>query len=350
MKERCYMETRVLKVENIEKDYNKIVEAAEFIKKGEIVAIPTETVYGLAGSIFNDEAIRKIFIAKGRPQDNPLIAHVCSIEQVSDICEEFPEEAKKLANKFWPGPLTMILKRKKNVPDVVTAGLDTVAVRFPSHPIANAIIKEAGMPLVAPSANLSGRPSTTSAKHCINDLNSRVPLIIDGGDCEFGLESTIIDASVEPMVLLRPGAISIEDIVEVIPNLIYEGKTLNINEKEIPKAPGMKYRHYAPKAPLTLVVGEPSKTAEWIVKNSKEDDGVICFEEYLNIFNGNNYVLNFGSYSNLKSNANRLFRILREFDEVDVKRIFIQCPMNEGVGKSLINRLEKASGGNIVAI
>ena len=204
MKERCKMKTSVLKVEDLEKDYNNIIQAAKIIRDGKIVAIPTETVYGLAGSIFDEKAIKEIFIAKGRPQDNPLIAHISSIEQINDICLEVPENAKKLADEFWPGPLTIILKRKPCVSDTVTAGLDTVAVRYPSHRIANAIIKEAGVPLVAPSANLSGKPSTTSAKHCIKDLTDRVPLIIDGGDCEFGLESTIIDASVEPMVLLRP--------------------------------------------------------------------------------------------------------------------------------------------------
>lgn len=350
MKERCEMETRVLKVENLEKDYNNIIEAAKAIREGNVVAIPTETVYGLAGSIFDEKAIKEIFVAKGRPQDNPLIAHISSIEQINDICLDFPEEAKKLANKFWPGPLTMILKRKPCVPDTVTAGLETVAVRYPSHPVAKAIIKETGNPLVAPSANLSGKPSTTSVKHCIKDLTGRIPLIIDGGECEFGLESTIIDASTTPMVLLRPGAISIEEILEIVPELIYEENILNLKESDIPKAPGMKYRHYAPKAPLTLVVGEPNKTAEWIANNSELHDGVVCFEEYINLFNGNNYVLNFGSYLNIQSNASRLFKLLRELDEVEVKKIFIQCPMNKGIGKSTINRLEKASGGNIIKV
>ncbi len=343
------METRVLKVEDLDRDYNNIIEAANVIKEGKIVAIPTETVYGLAGSIFDEEAIKSIFIAKGRPQDNPLIAHICSIEQVNDICSEFPEKAKELAEKFWPGPLTMVLKRKECVPDRVTAGLDTVAVRFPSHPVANKIIKEAGIPLVAPSANLSGKPSTTSAKHCINDLNGKIPMIVDGGECKYGLESTIIDASVTPMVLLRPGAVAIEEILQIVPDLIYDNNMI-VDDGEIPKAPGMKYRHYAPKAPLTLVVGEPRETAKWIKDNSDQEDGVICFEEYINEFNGNNYVLNFGSYVNEAVNANRLFKLLREFDEVEVKRIFIQCPQNKGLGKSVINRLKKAAGGNIVKV
>lgn len=344
------METRVLKVEDLEKDYNNIIEAAKTIKDGEVVAIPTETVYGLAGNIFDEKAIKKIFEAKGRPQDNPLIAHVSSIEQINDICIEFPEEAKKLANRFWPGPLTIILKRKSCVSNTVTAGLDTVAVRYPLHAVANAIIKEAGVPLVAPSANLSGKPSTTSAKHCVKDLTGKIHLIIDGGDCEFGLESTIIDATTTPMVLLRPGAISIEEILEVVPNLVYEENMLHVSESDIPKAPGMKYRHYAPNAPVILVIGEPDKTAEWIAKKSNREDGIICFEEYMSLFNQYNFVLNFGSYSSLKTNANRLFRLLREFDEVDVKKIFIQCPINERLGKSIMNRLQKAAGDNIVEI
>lgn len=347
MEERCEMETKVLKIEDLEKDYNNIIEAAETIKEGNVVAIPTETVYGLAANIFDEEATKKIFIAKGRPQDNPLIAHISEIEQVSKICIEFPEEAKALATKFWPGPLTIILPRKEIVPDTVTAGLDTVAIRYPSHYIANAIIKEAGVPLVAPSANLSGKPSTTSVKHCIKDLTGRVPLIIDGGDCKYGLESTIIDASVKPMVLLRPGAISIEEILEIIPDLVYEENVLK-SESEIPKAPGMKYKHYAPKAPAILVTGAPEKTSKWILENLKENDGVICFEEYLNLFNNCNFVLDFGSYLNASTNANRLFRLLREFDEVDVEKIYIQCPINKGIGKSVINRLEKATGGNII--
>ncbi len=344
------MKTRVLKVEDLDKDYNNIIEAAKTIKEGNVVAIPTETVYGLAANVFDEEATKKIFVAKGRPQDNPLITHISEIEQVNGICEEFPEDAKKLAEKFWPGPLTMVLKRKDNVPDTVTAGLDTVAVRYPSHNIANAIIKEAGVPLVAPSANLSGKPSTTSVKHCIKDLTGKIPLIIDGGDCEYGLESTIIDATVKPMVLLRPGAISIEEILEIIPDLIYEYKNLNIAESEIPKAPGMKYKHYAPKAPAILVAGEPEKTSKWIAENLEENDGVICFEEYLNLFNNCNFVLDFGSYLNSSINANRLFRLLREFDEVDVQKIYIQCPINKGIGQSVINRLEKATGGNIVIL
>lgn len=344
------METRVLEVDSIEKDYNNIIEAARVIKAGDVVAIPTETVYGLAGSIFNEEAIKKIFIAKGRPQDNPLIAHISSIEQVDEICSEVPEKAKELAKKFWPGPLTIILKRKSCVSDTVTAGLDTVAVRFPSHPVANAIIKEVGEPLVAPSANLSGKPSTTSAKHCVKDLNGRVPLIIDGGDCEFGLESTIIDATSDPMVILRLGAIPVEELLEVVPNLVYEEELTKTGENEIPKAPGMKYRHYAPNAPVTVVTGEPYKTAEWIANNSNKDDGIICFEEYASLFTEHNFVLNFGSYSNLQSNANRLFRLLREFDETDVKKIFVQCPMNKKIGKAIINRLQKAAGGNIIEI
>lgn len=214
------METIVAKINDLEKDYDKIKIAAKYLKEGEIVAIPTETVYGLAASIFDVEATKKIFEAKGRPQDNPLIAHISELSQIYDICENISENALKLAEKFWPGPLTMILNKKDNVPATVTAGLSTVAVRYPSHIVANAIIKEAGVPLVAPSANLSGKPSTTSGEHCIRDLSGKIPYIVDYGECEFGLESTIIDTTVKPEKILRPGAITIEQIKEIIPDVI----------------------------------------------------------------------------------------------------------------------------------
>ena len=198
------MNTQIGKIVDLNKDYEKIEKAAKFIQAGEIVAIPTETVYGLAASIFDVEAIKKIFIAKGRPQDNPLIAHICDISQMYDICENISDNALKLAKEFWPGPLTMILNKKECVPDVPTAGLSTIGVRFPSNIVAKAIIKEAKVPLVAPSANLSGKPSTTSGEHCVRDLSGKIPYILDYGECEFGLESTIIDTTVKPEKILRP--------------------------------------------------------------------------------------------------------------------------------------------------
>lgn len=337
------MKTQIAKIEDIKKDYDKIIKAAQIIKKGEIVAIPTETVYGLAANIFDTEAAKKIFIAKGRPQDNPLIAHISDFSQIYDICENISENGIKLAKEFWPGPLTMIFHKKECVPDTITGGLSTVAVRYPSHIVANAIIKEAKVPLVAPSANLSGKPSTTSAQHCIRDLSGKIPYIVDYGECEYGLESTIIDTTVTPEVILRPGAITIEQIKKVIPNVIGASNSL-LHDNEVPKAPGMKYRHYAPNAEVIVISGNPKDTAKFIKENAKQDDGILCFEEYKEYFKSNDKVLLFGSYKDSKTNGNRLFNSLRKFDEIFVKRIFIQCPEDKGIGIAIINRLNKASG------
>jgi len=335
------LETQVAKIEDVNKDYDKIIKAAEYIKNGEIIAIPTETVYGLAANIFDVEAAKKIFIAKGRPQDNPLIAHISEFSQIYDICENISENAIKLAQKFWPGPLTMVFHKKECVPNSITGGLSTVAVRFPSHVVANAIIKEAKVPLVAPSANLSGKPSTTSAQHCIRDLSGKIPYIVDYGECEFGLESTIIDTTVTPEVILRPGAITIDQIREVIPNVVGASNSL-LEDNETPKAPGMKYRHYAPNAEVIVVSGNLYNTAEFIKENAKPDDGILCFEEYKEYFKEGK-VLSFGSYKDTKTNGSRLFNSLRKFDDYMVKRIFIQCPEDKGIGIAIINRLNKAA-------
>ncbi|CEQ22036.1 L-threonylcarbamoyladenylate synthase [Paraclostridium sordellii] len=345
------MDTKILKIIDFDKDYSKIIESASYLKSGEVVAIPTETVYGLAADAFDEKAIKKVFEVKGRPQDNPLLVHIHKLEEVYDICKDIPTEAKRVFEAFWPGSVTLIFNKKDCISDIVTAGMPTVAVRFPKSEIARAIIKESGTLLVAPSANLSGKPSTTSAQHCYNDLNGKIPCILDGGSSSIGLESTIIDMSVNPPILLRPGAVSIEEICSVIPNLIYKKELLSIENSDIPKAPGMKYRHYAPDIPVTLVEGEYIKTSKWISENTNENDVVICFQEFLNNFNNHKYVYSLGSFKMLNIAAQNIFNLLRECDKlVNINHIYIQAPKNEGLGNSIINRLEKASSGNIIHI
>ncbi len=344
------METEILNVKDLNINYENILKGAQYLKNGEVVAIPTETVYGLAADAFNEEAIKKVFKVKGRPQDNPLLVHIHKLEQVHDICKDIPKEAEKVFDAFWPGSVTLIFNKKDCISDTVTAGMKTVAVRFPKSEIARAIIKESKTLLVAPSANLSGKPSTTSSKHCYNDLNEKIPCILDGGSSSIGLESTIIDMSTKDPVLLREGAISIDEICKVIPNLIYKKDLLSVGENEIPKAPGMKYRHYAPDAPLTLVEGDYIKTSKWIKENTNENDVVICFEEFLNDFKDYQHTYSLGSFKTLNVAAKKIFDLLRECDKLDISHIYIQAPNNSGLGNSIINRLEKASAGNIVNI
>ena len=248
------------------------------------------------------------------------------------------------------GVYMMIFNKKDCISDTVSAGMKTVGVRFPKSEIARAIIKESGTLLVAPSANLSGKPSTTSAEHCYNDLNGKIPCILDGGPCLIGLESTIIDMSTPDPVLLRPGAISLDDIRKVIPNLIYKKNLLSVKGNEIPKAPGMKYRHYAPDAPVTLVKGDYAKTSKWIKENANEDNAVICFQEFLKDFKNYEHVYSLGSFKTLNVAAQKTFDLLRECDKLNVSHIYVQAPKDSGLGNSIINRLEKASAGDVINI
>jgi L-threonylcarbamoyladenylate synthase len=344
------VKTEILNVKDLNVNYKNIVKGAEYLRKGEVVAIPTETVYGLAADAFNENAIKKIFEVKGRPQDNPLLVHIYKLEQVYDICKDISKETKKIFDAFWPGSVTLIFNKKDCISDTVTAGIKTIGVRFPESKIARAIIKESRTLLVAPSANLSGKPSTTSAEHCYNDLNGKIPCILDGGPCSIGLESTIIDMSTSAPVLLRPGAISLDDIRNVIPNLIYKKDLLSVKGNEVPKAPGMKYRHYAPDAPVTLVEGDYTKTSQWIKENAKEDNAVICFQEFLNDFKSCQHIYSLGSFKTLNTAAQKIFDLLRKCDKLNVNHIYIQAPNDRGLGNSIINRLEKASAGDIIHI
>lgn len=325
-------------------DYPQIKEAATLLQQNETVAFPTETVYGLGANALSDEAIKKIFEAKGRPTDNPLIVHIAEESQVEDFVQSIPTTAKQLMEAFWPGPITIILPKKEGtISPLVTAGLSTVAIRMPDHPIALALIKEAGLPIAAPSANRSGKPSPTTAQHVARDLNGKIGGIVDGGSTGVGLESTVIDCTKEFPIILRPGGITKEQIEQVIgPVNISGGK---VDKKETPLSPGMKYKHYAPKAPLYLMDGKP----EWIqsVINKKREQGLkvgmLASTETFPVYEAD-LVLDCGSREDLHTVARNLYSMLRKFDEVDLDCILAEVFPESGVGVAIMNRLEKAAG------
>lgn len=342
------MNTLCCKIEDPQTQRREIQEAAEIIRSGGLVAIPTETVYGLGADALNPDAVRRIYEAKGRPSDNPLIIHVPSADWLERYCVEVPDSAYRLAQKFWPGPLTMILKRNPIVPDRTTGGLDTVGVRCPNHPVTLALIEAAGVPIAAPSANLSGRPSCTTAQHVLEDVGGKIDCILDGGPCAVGVESTILDLTVTPPRLLRPGGLPLEALEEVLGKVeLDEAVTRQMGEGERPRAPGMKYRHYAPAAPVTVVTGTPAKSAQYIRSQLEGDCGVICYDEFLPLFSGV-ITQSFGSMQNRREQAQRVFDALRSFDATPVKRIFAQCPDTSGLGLAVANRLKKAAGFHTV--
>ena len=336
------------------KGQQKIIEdqisaAADILRQGGLVAIPTETVYGLGANALDETAVHKIFEAKGRPQDNPLIIHVPGPQWLPRYCEDVPPLAYTLARKFWPGPLTMILKRKKVVPDATTAGLDTVGVRCPDHQVTLAIIREAGVPIAAPSANTSGRPSCTCAADCLEDMEGKIDAVVDGGPCQVGVESTIVDLTVQPPRLLRPGGLPLEALEEVVgPLTVDKAVTEPLKDGEQPKAPGMKYRHYAPKAPVTVVTGPAEASARTIEQLAKPGDGVICFDEFADRFDRQT-VECLGPSRDKRIQAQRVFDALRAFDSKDVQQIYAQCPDSQGLGLAIGNRLKKAAGFKTVA-
>lgn len=328
---------------------DNISAAARLLRDGALVAIPTETVYGLGANGLDETAVRRIFEAKGRPQDNPLILHLTGPQWLPRYCRDIPPMAYVLARKFWPGPLTMILKRSELVPDVTTAGLDTVAVRCPNHPVTLAILREAGVPVAAPSANLSGRPSCTSAQDVMEDMDGRIEGVVDGGSCVVGVESTILDMTCEPPRLLRPGGLPLEELERLIgPVVIDKAVTGQLTEGEKPKAPGMKYRHYAPKAPVTVVTGAPAKSAQEIKHRAGPSSGVICFDEYAGLF-PDQVVHSIGPVEDKLTQAQRVFEALRAFDASPVTEIYTQCPDGRGLGLAIGNRLKKAAGFREIA-
>lgn len=329
--------------ENIEK-------AAEIIRRGGLLGIPTETVYGLGANALNADACRRIYEAKGRPQDNPLIIHVPDASCLSRYCEKVPESAYRLAEAFWPGPLTMILPKKEIVPYRTTGGLETVGVRCPNHPVTLAVIAAADVPIAAPSGNTSGRPSPTSAADMLEDMDGKIDGIFDGGPCGVGVESTIIDLTCQPPRLLRAGGLPLEELERVLGTVLVDKCiTQLMTDGERPRAPGMKYRHYAPKAPVTVVTGDGKKSAAYIAAHAPEGAGVICFSEFRAQFPGC-VVHELGPEGDKSEQARRVFDALREFDATDVTEIFAQCPDDAGLGLAIGNRLKKAAGFHVVEV
>ncbi len=322
-----------------------IASAASFLTAGEVVAIPTETVYGLAANAYDETAVRKIFAAKGRPQDNPLIVHIASFNALFDLVAEVPEAAKKLADAFWPGPLTVILPKSDKIPDAVSAGLSTVAVRFPAHPVAQAVIKAAGVPLAAPSANRSGSPSPTNAKTVLDDMDGRIPLILDGGSSEVGVESTVITLATPVPRVLRPGGVTVEQLREVLGEVSVDDAVLHrLKDGETAASPGMKYKHYAPHAEITIVRGTLEQFREFV---AGKDAFVLCFAGEEACFDR---AVTYGEADDDAAQANRLFDALRELDARGAKTVYARCPALSGVGLAVYNRLIRAAGFHLVEL
>ncbi len=352
------METKILKIDANKIDFSAqeeqaLLEAGQIIKDGGLVAFPTETVYGLGGDGLNKESSRKIYAAKGRPSDNPLIIHIASMEALEYIVEEVTQEALQIAQAFWPGPLTMILKKSYNVPEETTGGLQTVAVRMPSNKVACKLIEYGGGYIAAPSANLSGKPSPTVAKYVIEDMNGRVDMIIDGGEVGIGLESTIIDLTVTPPQILRPGYITQEMLNEVLGYVDVDRTILDDKTGLAPKAPGMKYRHYAPKGELTIVTGEAARVVEYINRQAEKLSeegkkvGVIASKENMGSYRVE-IVKSVGSRADEAAIAHNLYRILREFDDEGAEVIFSEAFAEGSLGQAIMNRLLKAAGHKLI--
>lgn len=346
------METKLIVISAEEYEDN-LLQAAGLLKKGELVAFPTETVYGLGADGLNSTAVAKIYQAKGRPSDNPLILHIADLEQLNNLVEVISPQAQILINKYWPGPLTIVFKRRENVPDIVTGGLDSVAVRMPDNEIARALIRMADSPLAAPSANTSGRPSPTSAKAVLDDLQGKIAAIVDGGECHIGLESTVIDCSDEVPVLLRPGAITLEMLRNDLGKIVLDKALDDVNLK--PKAPGMKYKHYAPAAPLVLFESENSFNLVEKIKEECEKAlasgkkvGVIVSNETAAQLPDNILKVAYGPKHILKQIGLNLYTSLRYYDKNKVDIIFAEGVKRSGLGLAIMNRLDKASGHNIV--
>ncbi|WP_082394217.1 L-threonylcarbamoyladenylate synthase [Bacillus sp. JCM 19034] len=320
---------------------SEIKEAALWIKKGEVVAFPTETVYGLGANAFDDTAIQKIFKAKGRPSDNPLIVHIAKVEQLEELVTEIPPVAKKLISAFWPGALTIIMKRTNGIANSVTAGLDTVGIRMPSHPVALKLIEEADVPIAAPSANRSGKPSPTNASHVLHDLDGRIAGVVDGGITGLGVESTVIDCSTNRPILYRPGGVTKEEIESVIGTIEVDPSLKK--ETVVPKSPGMKYTHYAPEGKLFVV--EDRGQIRAYIEAAKQNGlrvGVLTTEENAAQYEAD-IVIACGSSERLSTVAQNLYDSLREFDQQKAEVIYAESFPKEGIGIAIMNRLEKAA-------
>lgn len=352
------METKIVNISAAKEEFTAqeelaLQEAGEILRKGGLVAFPTETVYGLGGDALNPQSSRKIYAAKGRPSDNPLIIHIASMEALPLIVKEVNDKVRKVAESFWPGPLTIILPKSDAVPEETTGGLQTVAVRLPSHPVARRLIECAGGYVAAPSANVSGKPSPTLAKYVIEDMDGRIDMIIDGGEVGIGLESTIVDLTVEPPQILRPGYITQEMLNEVLGAVDVDKTILDNSLGQAPKAPGMKYRHYAPKGDLTIVTGDAADVVAYINAQAAEFTaagkkvGIIASEEVLQQYRAA-IVKNIGNRTDETAIARNLYRILREFDEEGAEIIFSEAFDDGGMGQAIMNRLLKAAGHKVI--
>lgn len=363
-KEGRFMETIIRAIDRRNPEPDIIAKAAEIIQKGGLVAFPTETVYGLGGNALDPGASKKIYAAKGRPSDNPLIAHIAEPEDLDRLTAEVPEAARKLMDAFWPGPLTMIFHKLDSVPYETTGGLDTVAVRMPAHQGALALIRQSGVPIAAPSANASGRPSPTCAAHVAEDLSGRIDMILDGGNADIGVESTIVDLTGEKPCILRPGYITKEMLEEVIGPVETDPTIMNGNSKDRPKAPGMRYRHYAPKAPMTLVAADDTQDGMQRVKEQilslaeaalqeGRRPGIIGTEESVGLYRSALPACDIkciGSRQNPESVARNLYGILREYDAEGVDCIFSESFDSNHLGQAIMNRLLKAAGHQVIRV
>ena len=349
------METKLVQLERSHLKKEDFAEAAALLRAGRLVAFPTETVYGLGGDALDESAAAKIYQAKGRPSDNPLIVHIADIEALKELAVDIPEAAYRLAERFWPGPLTMILKKSALVPDGTTGGLRTVAVRMPSDEIAQWLIRESGCYIAAPSANASGRPSTTRAEHVMEDLNGRIDMVLDGGPVEIGLESTIVDLSEEKPLILRPGYISLEELKELLPDAEYDKAVISRQQEPglVAKAPGMKYRHYAPKGNLVIYEGTEAAVIRAINEQAKEWQAkghrvaVLATEETKDKYIAGT-VKSIGSRAEEATIAANLFEVLREFDEEGMEYIYSESFDTQKLGQAIMNRLLKAAGYQVI--
>ncbi|MFT9486097.1 MAG: L-threonylcarbamoyladenylate synthase [Tepidibacillus sp.] len=351
------LETKT-KIWNVDKFVDEchpdIIEVAKRLREGEVIAFPTETVYGLGANALDTEAVKKIFAAKGRPSDNPLIVHIANYKQLEQLVEDVDKRSKRLMDQFWPGPLTIIFKRKDGISPLVTAGLPTVAVRMPNHPVALAVIKAADLPIAAPSANRSGKPSPTTADHVWHDLQGRIEGIVDGGPTGVGLESTVIDLTEEIPTVLRPGGVTIEEL-EAVLGVVSLDPAL-IKEEEKPKSPGMKYTHYAPTGEMWIVRGKEQAVIDKInqlanqMTNEGKKVGVLTLREHEKEILKADLVLGYGSKNNLHSLAVHLYDALRTFDQQKIDYILVEGVGEAGIGLAIMNRIKKAAGGKMIDV
>ncbi|SKC56476.1 L-threonylcarbamoyladenylate synthase [Maledivibacter halophilus] len=350
------IKTSIIYIDKENIDIDRLEKSAKILKNGGTVAFPTETVYGLGANALDEDAVKKIFQAKGRPSDNPLIVHIARYEDIHRLIKELPEKAEKLINAFWPGPLTLIFKKSSLVPKSVTGGLDTVAVRMPSHPIAKALIELSSVPIAAPSANISGKPSTTKETHVLKDLKGRVDAIICGGDVDVGVESTVVDITVDTPMILRPGGVTKEELEKVIGEVEVDPAVKNSGAGEfIPKSPGMKYTHYSPNADVILISGELDNMVRGIeeLRLAKESEGyrvgIMATDETKDKYKGG-AIISVGKRGSLETVAANLFKVLREFDEKGVDIILAETFEERNIGQAIMNRLMKAAGHNVVRV